>query len=152
MSGDKAVAWLREQVQARLATAKKAATVAGSVWRAGHFFDEAGISTAGILSESGSPLADTLTRDDEEMAPHIALNDPADVIARCEAELAILDEHGPAADYPADYPAKCQRCITGRRGYPDEWPDDDYPCRTAHLVASGYRHRPGYGDHWGGQS
>jgi hypothetical protein len=65
------------------------------------------------------------------VAAHIALNDPRDVIARCEAELGILDLHdiwkadaGIAAEVTAD--------------------------AVRHL-AGGYRHQPGWERHWGSE-
>jgi len=58
----------------------------------------------------------------------------AEAEARCEADLAILDEHAPQDGEPG----KCRRCITDRQGYPEEWADDDYPCRTVRLLLSAY--------------
>jgi hypothetical protein len=66
---------------------------------------------------------------------HIAANDPRDTIARCETELAILDEHRPEGGaVPGEV---C--CITC-----GDFPQVLYPCRTVRLVASGYKHWPGY--------
>jgi hypothetical protein len=45
-----------------------------------------------ILSAAGSPLADTLHRDDEEMAPFIARYDPARVLREVAFKRAILAE------------------------------------------------------------
>jgi hypothetical protein len=66
--------------------------------------------------------------------------------ARCEAELAILDEHAPA-DFTAYGERLCRRC---RWDDDERGRDDDahhwavYPCRTVRLLLSGYKHRPGY--------
>jgi hypothetical protein len=73
------------------------------------------------------------------------------MIARCEAELAILGEHGPA-DFTAYGNQMCRRCVWG-----DDEPDRDddahhwvfCPCRTIRLLAAGYRHREGYARFWG---
>lgn len=72
-----------------------------------------------------------------------------DTIAQCEAELAILDEHDPAR-HPFDSPPTrwCPVCITRRHGYPEEWDDDEWPCRTARLLVSSYRHRDGWQGEW----
>ena len=82
------------------------------------------------------PLGDsTLTR-------LMEANDPQDTIARCEAELAILDEHGPFDPAPEWLSAFCRRCgeIDDHRVA--------WPCRTIRLLGSGYKHRPGYREEW----
>lgn len=72
-------------------------------------------------------------------------------IARADAELAILDEHyGVQAILEGIAQQACRRCS-------DRIPDDmrlpggdlwhavePSPCKTIRLLASGYRHRPGY--------
>jgi hypothetical protein len=77
------------------------------------------------------------TPNDEEAA-HMVLNDPQDTIARCEAELAILDEHGL---YDVNDEAYCRIC--------GDCPQVAYPCRTVSLLAAAYRHREGYARYWG---
>ena len=88
---------------------------------------------------------------DAGQALHIALHDPQDVIADCEAKLATLDEHTP--DYLSMYgspgPPQCKTCITDRSGYEEHWEGDPWPCLTLRLLARTYRHREGYADHWG---
>jgi Family of unknown function (DUF6221) len=86
------------------------------------------------------PLGDsTLTR-------LMEANDPRDTIARCEAELAILDEHatkvyrGAVSMFLDDY--WCQTCDV-----PGDQPARTW-CRTVRLLASGYQHRPGYQESW----
>ena len=128
MSGEEEdpAAWLRAQVVARLAAAKLAA-------REGGKWTQDGVNTGNISSLGGQVVYDEGSPD-EYQAAHIALNDPQDVIARCEAELAILDEHGPSEVAPD----ACRRCKGGLA----------FPCRTVRLLASGYRHRPGYAEAW----
>ena len=162
-SGDLA-AWLRAQVEARLALAREASPKTdGHWWRrwtdAGHY-DDGTLEQVGPLW-SGEPVYDAdgdvfggeyiVVYD--EGAPsgaqfdHIALNDPQDTIARCEAELAILDEHKPELiDYrDGDGIERASReCIACE---PPGTPDN-YPCRTIRLVGSGYRFRPGYREEW----
>jgi hypothetical protein len=148
---DAAVAWLREQVQWRLGSAKAAAGPSGDRWYSPNWTAKAVDIGEGpawvVFTDHSLPVAEAagLKKFSPLIAVHIARNDPQDVIARCEAELAILGEHAPQRDYPG----KCQRCITDRKGYPEEWADDDYPCLTVQLLASGYRHREGYAAHWG---
>jgi Family of unknown function (DUF6221) len=62
-------------------------------------------------------------------------------VARCEAELAILDEHQPAS-VPQMAWRGCGTCKD-----PSGWPAM-FPCRTVRLLASGYRNRPGYREAW----
>jgi hypothetical protein len=59
-------------------------------------------------------------------------------VAQLEAELAVLDEHGPfdpASDWLRDF---CRACgeLDHRRV--------SFPCRTVRLLGRGYRFRPGY--------
>jgi len=81
----------------------------------------------------------------------------AERVADGEAKLAILALHipaNPAEDY--DHPdwLECAECgpnspggnFMAAPGEGDAW----WPCQTIHLLASGYRHRPGYAEHWGG--
>jgi len=77
---------------------------------------------------------------------HIIRHDPRNVVARCEAELAILDEHQhvPASykvpQFPSNPPFGCIICGRNDDGTiaPVGW------CATVRLLASGYKHRPGY--------
>jgi hypothetical protein len=108
--------------------------------------------------DSGAPFA--LVDNGRREFEHIIRHDPRNEIARCEAELAILDEHAltwpdgepeyesldePVADSRGGVhyvpvrggvvpPYVCRTC-----GY-----DDGQPCKTVRLLASGYKHRPGY--------
>lgn len=72
-----------------------------------------------------------------------------ELAARCEAELAILDEHAPT-DWTVYGDRCCRRCK-----YDDDEPERDemhhwavFPCRTVRLLGSGYRGRPGYREEW----
>ena len=152
-----AVVWLRAQIEARKAQAVAAASVAGPDWHCDRFWPEDGsTATTMILSAAGSPLADTLRRDDEEMAPHIAANDPQDTIARCDAELAILETHyilhredrseayEEFSVIPHPGAGGCDfGCVTCHyRGMGGVW-GKGY-CLTVRLLAGGYRYWPGY--------
>lgn len=61
---------------------------------------------------------------------HIQRQDPPSTIARCEAELRELDRHEP--------------------NFADCCPLDDEvsPCESVQIMASGYRHRPGWSLSW----
>lgn len=146
-SGEDPVAWLRAQVEARLTAARLAA-------REGGTWTQDGVHTGSISSLGGQVVYDEGSPD-EYQAAHIALNDPRDVIARCEAELAILDEHD-ESETPEELRhghweghGSNERWI---RNEPNDCPvcGDESPCRTVRLLASGYKHRPGYAEAWPG--
>jgi hypothetical protein len=124
---EEGVKWLREQVTQRLETAKVATATAPPPWRAADDESDSWI----VTDATGEPLIYDEGTPSLGEARHIALNDPQDVIARCEAELAILDLH--EGEYGPEHPCK-------------DWL---YPCKSTRLLASGYRHREGYAGHWG---
>jgi hypothetical protein len=133
VSEDKAVAWLREQVQARKAAAEAAA---GPDWflDSSDDADERSVRYTGPSTLRPGELADYCIADRVDVldAAHIALNDPQDVIARCEAELEILLEFSTRHDDATER----QREWIGLR-------------LAVRLLASGYKHREGYEAHWG---
>jgi hypothetical protein len=142
---DEAVGWLRQVIEGDLAEAKG---LLSKDWG-----DRAWAVTA--CSDTGSgyclcivhqgeyklpgeaqapPIRYIADAESPELAAWIAKHDLRSAIARCEAELAILDEH--AEGWQIGDPLRdCQ------------W--ETWPCRTLRLVASGYRHREGYAQHWG---
>ncbi len=70
--------------------------------------------------------------------------DPAAVLASVEVDRAILAEH-PAVGPPN----ACDRCVDWEGIDGDGVPGlVTYPCRTVLLVASRYRHRPGWREKW----
>ena len=109
------VKWLRQRIQARLALARNAID----------------LGNAPCWTELSSGVLMTIAPDapqdnwdgvhplgDSSVTRLMEANDPQDTIARCEAELAILDA-----------------CVNGRALLATE---------VRCLVASGYRHWPGY--------
>ena len=161
-----AIKWLRQQIGQRLETARKACHDSDGHWVGrqqtrygphGHLRDSEGDV---IVYDEGSPS-------DAEFE-HIALNDPQDVIARCEVELVILDEHyilwAAGSDVPNDEQYGEYSVVTaGIRGGPGDREMGCVTChykgfgavhaygicRTVKAVASGYRYRDGYAGHWG---
>ena len=134
-SEEELAAWLREQVEAR----KRAASpkVIRSRWHVDAFCWAAG---TGILDANQESVA---VAKGGYVADHIAANDPEFVIAQCEADLAILDDH-----------AKLEGSIRCRRCDPDSDMDSSvayYPCRTVRLLGYGYRFRSGYRPEWAPQ-
>lgn len=185
MTAPDPVAWLKAAIEARLEAAKRADT--GEPWESCKHYDalflvdlkpSAGPVEAGAARDARLDIAGCMQWEAprflwalHEHADHIAANDPQDTIARCEAELAILDEHGPLPDCTPEMIAKyrtagfpeahiaameamvyCARChvpVDGACEDEDQCAPVDYPCKTVTLLASGYRHRPGWAAHWG---
>jgi len=122
MSSEDSVKWLREQIERVKRNAQQALADP-------HTSDGHGVRIiGGKLAIMPSAASDRLTL-------HLVTNGPQDVIARCEAELAILGEHIIAHNQRGD--ALCFTCTDG-----------PYPCRTVHLLASAYRHQPGWAEYW----
>lgn len=86
----------------------------------------------------GSELPVLIVNDGRRESDHCARHDPRTVVARCEAELAILDEHWHAANGWGRPINRCRTCTK----------EVSYPCRTIRLIGSGYRFRPGYREEW----
>ena len=138
--------WLRAQIEARKALAVAACGDPGHpvAW----VLESHGGSSAIIRDEYGNVVVYDEGSPVDEEAAHIAANDPRDIIARCEAELAILDA--------------CEEAISrgespeeggwhdGRD--PDERERDEALAELADdilaLLADGYRHREGWAQHW----
>lgn len=79
---------------------------------------------------------------------HIAANDPRSVIAWCESELAILDEHAEIGRNSRDGPV-CNACVNiGVDPANEAEFYVPYPCRTVRLIGKGYRHRDRYREEW----
>ncbi|MFI7691765.1 DUF6221 family protein [Nonomuraea sp. NPDC049655] len=89
-------------------------------------------------------IAETTTGPEHEpvIANYIALHDPRDTIARCDAELAILDQVLPEVRRVA---------IRLAEEFGGMWPDDMLTSSETLLLttlASGYRHREGFNPAW----
>lgn len=79
------------------------------------------------------PIADSMRH-----AEYIAKHDPRAVLARVEAERAIVEEHGP--DYSLHEP-HCSTC--------GDVPQVEWPCSTITWLAYGHRHDIiGYDPSW----
>jgi Family of unknown function (DUF6221) len=157
-SEEEPAAWLRKTIEGDKARVEGMAALLGAGWSTRRN-DSDGFDYTVYGTDPDEPVADTWRAD---VASWLADNDPQDVIARCEAELAILDEHRlVVAD--RGLPEQGQSRGTGYRviwGNPTEtqiqdapmmWRNLDcaacrrmFPCRTVRLLADGYRHRPGY--------
>ena len=134
--GEDPVAWLRAQVEARKSAAGALAAVLGGHWLVRLNDDDDFDFTVRAADIDVEPASDAWRRD---AADHIAANDPRDTIARCEAELAILDEHGPDDTFGPD-DLCC--CACGDR------PQVPFPCRTVRILLGAYQHRTGFKAEW----
>lgn len=146
---DDLIAFVTARLDEDETEAKAAAAVAGPDWHHKLFLDLDGAATTMIVSAAGSPLADTLHRDDEEMAPFIARHDPGRVLREVGAKRAVIAIHDPSR-HPDDPSSVrwCPVCITGRHGYPEEWGDDPYPCLTLRQLAAVWSDHPDYRQEW----
>lgn len=137
--------WTRNTLETVKATALPAAGVRRrhEAWRV----EPWATGGVGIVDEHDRGLAVAIG---SYVADHIALNDPHAVIARCEADLAKLDEHADNGN------GSCRTCAawddpidpeTGSRRTEDDIQATPaaHPCRTVRLIAWGLRHcAPGY--------
>lgn len=133
---DDLTTWLRQRIRERRHLAEHAIELGNNaVWEE---------TSSGVLVTSEPTEADhwhgTWTTGDSSLARLMKANDPRDTIARCEAELAIMDEHQAcwvwtgAPKYAASKP--CGECGGG------------VPCRTVRHLGYGYRHWPGWQETW----
>lgn len=144
MTTQDAVAWLRQQIGVKLAAARGLACTGTGQW---------GVTCNGDYDYTIADASDVLPKANavadcwgEAVAYFIADNDPQGVIARCEAELAILDFRalaetiaGAADDGQTGERSEAQQAKR-RLAVLD--------IAVGHL-ASVYRHREGYAEHWG---
>jgi len=132
VSSEAAVAWLRQRIRERMFLAQ-------NTIRLGNAAEWQELSSGVLMTcrpddpqdrlDGVHPLGDsTLTR-------LMEANDPQDTIARCEAELGILDLHALWAGEPSAHPAMgAAACAVSD---------------AVRHVARGYRHWEGYAEHWG---
>jgi Family of unknown function (DUF6221) len=126
---DEAVAWLRRVIEGDKVTAEAAP---GPAWTT----DEGGCC---VLAGDSGVVAETVSHDLDErewVVRHAILHDPLDVLTDCEGKLALID--------------LCAQVISddgGRRF--DRWSGLAVARLTVRHIAYGYRHRPGYAEHWG---
>lgn len=154
------VAWLSKQILARKALAEHAIEL-------GNAAEWTELSSGVLMTVAADAPQDRLDGmhplGDSSLTRLMEANDPQDTIARCEAELAILDEHyiltsgdrNPvyeefsvvpwgAKGGAGDQGAGCVTCHYysqgGVKGYGI--------CRTVRHLAAAYRHWPGWQPEW----
>lgn len=133
------IAWVRYWILADREAAQRAGIVAPGTW-----FHNAPDAPGHIYTDDGIVIAEA-EEEHRAVTEHLVRHDAEDVIARCEAELAILDLHIPATMNGSDEDdgAVCFACN------PFDPADGAFPCRTLRALISGYRHRPGWREEWG---
>jgi hypothetical protein len=132
------VPWLRQRIRERRYLAGRAIELGNAaVWTE----QSSGVLVTGEPTETDH-WHGTWAMGDSSLTRLMEANDPRDTIARCEAELAVLDEHAAVPGYDPGGPV-CLVCgVPAGPGYEDgvvRW-----PCRTVRLLGYGYRFRPGY--------
>jgi hypothetical protein len=130
-----AVEWLRKRISERLYLAQRTIEI-------GNAAEWTELSSGVLMTVAPDAPQDgwdgVHPMGDSSLTRLMEANDPQDTIARCEAELAILDEHGL---YDVNDEAYCRIC--------GDCPQVAYPCHTVSLLAAAYRHREGYARYWG---
>lgn len=140
---DRAIAWLRATIEGDKALADRVA--ARYIAAAGSSREGEMIWPTTVVERAWQEYEDPDVRAGLDL---IKAHGPQDVIADCEAKLALLDVH---ALVESDDQAECAVCVI--------WEDDEslgecaavpvlWPCMTLEIMAAGYRHRPGYAEHW----
>jgi len=150
------VKWLRQQIKSNLGLARLAmgAENINAQWME---------VSSGVLHTGPGTEADcwdgTWPMGDSRLTRFIAAHDPQDVIADCEAKLEILRWHyilTSGGDDPENeefsiyrfpshpYDFGCVCCHYYAQGAVRNY---GY-CGTVKALASAYKHRPGYAEHW----
>jgi hypothetical protein len=155
---DEMTAWLRVQVEADKTAAELAIwstdpDAAAATWTAGSRAGQWGPDWYVIdgHDEGVVPSVRPQAADDKAVAAHIAIHDPRDVIADCDAKLRLLDLHEPIEGVGGGI--ECEACGPNNGSPPGTIAvirDDDgfWPCATVLVLASGYRHRDGWQESW----
>ena len=140
---DDLAAWLRQRIRERRYLAEHAVEL-------GSFAEWEERSSGVLVTGDGTdsdPWRGTWVTGDSSVTRLMEANDPRDTIARCEAELAILDEHSslrvPYGDARGSAATSYECATCGFGG-----PSGSYPCRTVRLVGYGYRFWGGYRAEW----
>jgi hypothetical protein len=139
VSREELVPWLRQRIRERLFLATRTVEL-------GSFAEWEERSSGVLVTGDGTdsdPWRGTWVTGDSSVTRLMEANDPRDTIARCEFELALLDEHAvirmphqDARGVPGHF-CECATCGFGG-------PDRSYPCKTVRLLGYAYRFRDGY--------
>ena len=96
-----------------------------------------------VVYDEGSPV--------DEEAAHMVLHDPRNVVADCDAKLAILDNHRWINwDHEHYSGTGCITCDYRGYGHVERFaPRGPVPCLTVRYLLAAYKHRSGYDEKWG---
>jgi len=126
-SEEDAIAWLRQRIRERLYLAQHAIEL-------GNAAEWTELSSGVLMTVAPDAPQDNWdgvwAMGDSSLTRLMEANDPQDTITRCEAELAILDLYKQQAAKASENAIQEDRAWT-------LWP-------VLALLASGYKHRPGY--------
>jgi len=137
-----AVAWLRQVIEGDKVLAETAADGSDGHWwrRMDTYVDGTSYPVGHLISDEdpygmSEPVVYDEGRPNEAQFEHIACHDPRNAIADCEAKLGILGLYDLWAAEPADRPAlgAAVCAISDAVGH----------------LASAYKYREGYAEHWG---
>lgn len=123
--------WLRQQIETRKALAESASP---GPWTANAEHDE-------VLAVDGERVADGFALSGNQLrntVDHIVWNDPRQIIADCEADLAALGLHDDLHDCPT---------ATSSQVFP-AGEHDEIPCPVVQWIGWRYRNRHGYLPEW----
>lgn len=145
---DDMLSWLRRQIEARKALAESASPWP---WSANAEHDE-------VLAVDGERVADGFALSGNQLrntVDHIVFNDPRQIIADCEAQLALIDLHGTTVKKggPAVFSDEDGRQLTSGHEVTCSvcgWVSDDPTsgCETVRLLALPYADVDGYREEW----
>lgn len=135
------ITWLRQTIEGDKVAAE---ALDGEVWTAVKAQGDWHIQTSQDQTFGGDARWGEL---DPREAVLIAAHDPRDTIARCEAELALLDEHAVEDTGFGKYCRVCSEYST-KPGESSELEPAAAPCRTVLLLATSRRHRLGFNPEW----
>lgn len=146
--------WVRAQIVARNALAEEAH---GASWTVAEYLKEhpdggadsyLALVDADEETELFSVTVPGSGADEEDLA-HIAFNDPRQIIADCEYDLATLDEHRRLDEYFPDLGFAVSACCGCAFDSTEEHNTPDArDCPVVKRLAYRYRHRPGYLAEW----
>ena len=123
-------AWLRRRIGERLYLARRTIELGNAAeWTE----PSSGVLVTGEPTEADT-WHGTWAMGDSSLTWLMEANDPQDTIARCAAELAILDLCMRVADDDEDHESY----------YSDGWAGLTVARRVLRLIAGAYKHRPGY--------
>ena len=151
MASDDMLSWLRATIEGDKAAAEANGDESWTAHDEGEYDDWTIVIGDGSVKTADSCGCCCKGTLDEVEAKHIALHDPRDTITRCEAELALLDLHehvGTSSVASRLVGGKCEPFGCAVCHEKDQIVWGEGVCATVRLLATGWRHRPGFNPEW----